>query len=316
MSDPKKRKHHHSVSAHYDHQAQQQAPRSEYYKSGIAHVKTVNNFIKVSLINEFARAGQVVVDLASGRGGDLRKWKLAGAGHLICVDVSLGSVEEAQNRHVTDTHPTETKVEFIVADAWRMNLRRVVPYGCADVVSCQMALHYSFESERTARGALCNIASMLKPGGRCIATLVDGEVMMSKWKWQNSVAHVSMSAHAPEFGLGYHFTLNDAVDGEVEYIVSLSALVKMARTFKLNLVWAKNFHQFFQDQSATSTGRVLMQQMHVPANIEPDQWDTIGMYRIVVFEREPGPLETQVAYIDPAALTESVRNNIRVIVPS
>lgn len=54
--------------------------------------------------------------------------------------------------------------------------------GGFDVVSMMFALHYSFESERLARGMLKNVAGALKKGGRFIGVMPNSNVISSTLK--------------------------------------------------------------------------------------------------------------------------------------
>lgn len=47
----------------------------------------------------------------------------------------------------------------------------MIECGMFDFVSCQFALHYSFETEARARGLLLNISERLKPHGYFICTV-------------------------------------------------------------------------------------------------------------------------------------------------
>lgn len=44
-----------------------------------------------------------------------------------------------------------------------------------DLVSCQFAFHYSFESLQQAEQMLANVSSNLQPGGYFIGTTTDAE---------------------------------------------------------------------------------------------------------------------------------------------
>lgn len=56
-----------------------------------------------------------------------------------------------------------------------------------DLVSCQFALHYAFESEARARMMLQNIATRLKPGGYFIGTIPDANLIVYAGEWRGLV---------------------------------------------------------------------------------------------------------------------------------
>lgn len=59
-------------------------------------LKRYHNAVKRELINRFACKGGRLLDLACGRGGDLRKWFDAGLSYVRGYDLSPGEIEEAK----------------------------------------------------------------------------------------------------------------------------------------------------------------------------------------------------------------------------
>ena len=43
--------------------------------------------------------GAVILDLACGKGGDLRKWGLAKPAHVVCVDIADVSIDQCRTRY-------------------------------------------------------------------------------------------------------------------------------------------------------------------------------------------------------------------------
>ena len=112
-----------------------------------------------------------------------------------------------------------------------------------DLVSCQFALHYCFESLPQAECMLKNISENLKIGGFFIGTTPDSFDIMSRLQasggnsFGNSVFSVtfprgSESEVPPLFGAQYSFHLTEVVDCP-EFLVHFPTLVKLAdRYFK------------------------------------------------------------------------------------
>lgn len=71
------------------------------------------------------------------------------------------------------------QAKFITADLHTARLVHVFPpFIQFDMVSCQFALHYSFESEAKARRLLQNASDRLKPGGTFVGTIPDANVLL------------------------------------------------------------------------------------------------------------------------------------------
>ena len=112
------------------------------------------------------------------QGGDLKKYASAGIGHYVCADHASGSVRDAVDRY-NGSH-CDFPAQFIAADCHRVLLSRSYAPQCwFDLVSCQFALHYSFETRDTASQFMWNVAERLLPGGHFIATLPDSQRLVS-----------------------------------------------------------------------------------------------------------------------------------------
>lgn len=177
-----------------------------------------NNFVKKSLI-QFALdrlatsgaagdAGAAVLDIASGRGGDVGKWvysqsraKMAGApstagvaaavktSHYDCFDVSPECVREAERRFTelvaSSDKPVHCSASFAVADCFADSfLKQTLPssplFGRYHVVTIQFAFHYACQSPALIRDVLTAISNALVPGGVVLITTVDAEVLSQR----------------------------------------------------------------------------------------------------------------------------------------
>lgn len=72
--------------------------KEERLMSSVLHLRNLNNWIKLVLINTYCKEKSRVLDLACGKGGDLKKWKERSIFHYVGVDVADGSIVDAVNR--------------------------------------------------------------------------------------------------------------------------------------------------------------------------------------------------------------------------
>lgn len=149
----------------YDAKAMQAAtaPRSQ--------LQRFHNAVKRDLLVAHVPRGGALLDLACGRGGDLRKWAAGGLSYVRALDVSAESLREAGRRRAA-LCGSDTTVEFEHADlrsAWHD------PRRWYDAVSCMFALHYFFESEQTAQAVFETAARNLRPGGVFFGVVPDGQ---------------------------------------------------------------------------------------------------------------------------------------------
>ncbi|VDL80765.1 unnamed protein product [Nippostrongylus brasiliensis] len=195
-----------TVAHHYN--SVQQTGLAGRAESRIFYLRNLNNWIKSELINEtlkMLRDESVnkmfrprVLDLACGKGGDLRKWKIANVDSVVMADIADVSLTQAQERYeemVQRERFGMFPAEFIHMDACKnyilfdmkkirllssVHLQDILKEKLKgppdfDLVSCQFSMHYSFIDEQSARTFLRNATETLRPGGFLIGTLPDAE---------------------------------------------------------------------------------------------------------------------------------------------
>jgi mRNA (guanine-N7-)-methyltransferase len=190
----------------------------------------------------FAHGADSLLDLACGRGGDIRKWFDAGVGFVKGIDLSPGEVAEARQRYEElrrERPAARTTCQF--ADTPALGLQEWKEDRQYDVVTCMFALHYFFVAEKALHQFLHNVAANLKPGGFFVGTVPDG-------KRVNECIRVAKSFDSPmlriqprwagapaAFGSPYLCAIGDTVtgsekdtEGSLEYLVYGSVLAGVA----------------------------------------------------------------------------------------
>ena len=200
-----------------------------------------HNFVKSCLINRFTKEQSRVLDMCCGNGGDIAKLKAAGCVQYIGVDISQKACERAQAR----LENSQLMGDVIVSDAFGCEMLEIVIHlRSFDVVSCQFALHYSFDSFEHARSALQIVSNALKVGGAFIGTVADGDKLdirrtaLGK-KFGDRYFKVRFKEQDPsEFGDAYAFTFNGAVDNLTEYATRQCTFRRLAESVGLRVdVW-------------------------------------------------------------------------------
>jgi mRNA (guanine-N7-)-methyltransferase len=191
--------------------------------------------------------------------------------------------------------------------------------GTFDVVSCQFALHYSFETEARARQGLQNISLALRDGGLFLGTLPHANWIVKKLRsidglsFGNPLFSISFEQKDdyPLFGHTYKFALMDAIDDCPEYLVNFPTLKRyvlsvkwqdnkrapsyklmnrLASEYGLECVAAHPFHDFVYDKMQNQRHLKLMETMQVfDANgqFSRDCWEVAGVYMTFVFKKLP-----------------------------
>lgn len=258
------------VASHYNNL--EERGRAERSKSRIFHMRNFNNWIKSVLINEFLtkikeanKLGEPlrVLDMCCGKGGDLLKWEKSGITHLICTDIAEVSIQQCEERYKQiveraqrNRHDRLFTAEFFTCDSTLERLREHYkdPSIELNLVSCQFAFHYCFESLKQAECMIRNAAECLRPGGYFIGTIPDANDIMKRQhqadadEFGNEIYRIKFLCDTetpPLFGAKYNFELDGVVNCP-EFLVYFPLLVKLAAKFGLRLILKQRFDEYFE----------------------------------------------------------------------
>ncbi|XP_055952591.1 mRNA cap guanine-N7 methyltransferase-like isoform X2 [Argiope bruennichi] len=263
----------------------------ERKQSRIFYMRNFNNWIKSMLIKEFTEKiryeeKKYVLDIGSGKGGDLLKWKKGNIDYLVCADIAETSVEQCQQRYVEmkERHKRQRErgycfdAEFITADCTKERLKDMYKDSNIEfnIVSCQFAFHYCFESITQARTMLQNISECLKPGGYFIGSVPDAYDIRRRLEdasdccFGNDVYTVTFpSKEQPKlFGAKYDFHLEGVVDCP-EFLVYFPALLKLAKEVDLELLYCKRFEDYYEEKRKIQEGQFLLTKMQALETYPP-----------------------------------------------
>lgn len=263
------------VATHYNNL--EELGRDERSKSRILRMRNFNNWIKSVLINEFLskvkqtnKLGEPlrVLDMCCGKGGDLLKWEKAGITHLICTDIAEKSIEQCEDRYrqmaeryQRNRYEKLFTAEFFTCDSTLKRLREQYkdPSIELNLVSCQFAFHYCFESLKQAECMIRNAAECLRPGGYFIGTIPDANDIMKRQhesdadEFGNEIYRIKFLCDTeapPLFGAKYNFELDGVVNCP-EFLVHFPLLVKLAAKFGLKLILKQRFDEYFDKNKNT-----------------------------------------------------------------
>ncbi|PIA13607.1 guanine-N(7)-methyltransferase [Coemansia reversa NRRL 1564] len=288
------------VAEHYNQRRQLGVQGRMHTK--ITGLRLFNNWIKSIMIRKFAYTGCRVLDLGCGKGGDLRKWAIAGISEYIGMDIAQTSVLQAQKRF-EEMRNTQFSAHFFAQDCYAdplENTMRPSDYQ-ADVISAQFCLHYAFETEKKARQMMHNVSSHLADGGVFICTIPNANWLVKRLKanhdgtrsFGNTVYCVDFAEDASRikrFGTAYAFTLDEAVEDCTEYLVHMPTFIELAKEHGLELEYCRDFHNLFADHTNDHSSVELLRRMRVVDNDRPeisaDEWEAVGIYLAVAFRKK------------------------------
>jgi mRNA (guanine-N7-)-methyltransferase len=303
------------VREHYNKHAAEGNHKTniESRSQGVSYpLKRFHNNIKRALINRFV-VGDRLLDLACGRGGDIRKWfdvavqRRGGGPFKYCkgLDLSPDEIREAQSRYQEIKNEpryvnTLLSCEFVTTD--KLGTHDV----CADgdehsygTVSCMFAIHYFFYSETVLRQFFRNVSRHLKNRGYFIATCPDGKRVLAELGSQDEVAKPLLrlakkwTTPAPEcFGSAFTCHIADTVvqahegfsEGSLEYLVFSNALKAIAKEFDLFPVeddWGRDLNGMFEEPR----GFIRHFKPIFPSASDPSLADASRLFQAIVLQK-------------------------------
>ena len=208
------------IASHYD--AVRTISQKDRARGDLYLLKKFHNGVKRLLIEKYAPTSGTMLDLACGRGGDLRKWP-EGV-RVTGIDVSPNEIDEARKRCAN----LGLHHEFAVVD-----VRRAVPGQVYDGISAMFCMHYFFESEETLRGVLEFVAKSLRRGGKFFGCCPDGR-MVRQFGTSSRYATI-----LPIDDTSYIFSLKDSVLENAtiaEYYVDFGMFKRVAESCGLEFI--------------------------------------------------------------------------------
>ena len=180
-----------------------------------------NLYVKKALINGVSNKGNILIDFACGKAGDLPKWISSELSFVFGIDISSDNIENRLNGACTRylnfkmTNKNMPYALFVNGNS-SLNIRSGTNmfndkanqitksvfgsmgvdkslgpavarqhgkgYNGFDISSCQFAIHYMFENKRTFYNFIRNVAECTKLYGYFIATCYDGRTIFNMLK--------------------------------------------------------------------------------------------------------------------------------------
>ncbi|PRP83451.1 hypothetical protein PROFUN_02831 [Planoprotostelium fungivorum] len=262
-------------------------------QSKILCLKNFNNWIKSVLISVHCPDRANILDLCGGKGGDLNKLMLKKPQNYVLADVAHQSVKDAVDRFNSKRYNNPSA--FIAADCFKKNLLEDLPDNLKfDFVSCQFALHYSFESEERVDSLLYNASCRLNPGRYFVCTIPNAYWIVKRLReadgesFGNPLYRFDFrdKEKLTRFGCTYNFSLVESVDSCPEFLVHIPTLADIGRRYGLELIKCTGSHDYFSENCQAF--ETLLQRMNVfndRGTISKEEWEAAGVYMVVIFRK-------------------------------
>lgn len=202
-------------------------------------------------------AGENLLDLACGRGGDLRKWKdNKNIKYVLGYDINRGSIEEAKTRLKSLNFPKSKKVSFKELDLSANILNCKTKF---DTITSFFAFHYFFKNKTALKSITSSINNCSKPGTKLVLALFDGD-LINALPDETIYKNWSITKQAKKSGIFGNEILvylkKTILDiPEIEYIVPSKVLIEELRKINFELVETKPFAEVLSNKGLTTEER-------------------------------------------------------------
>lgn len=265
-----------------------------------------NLFVKRALIMGVSNRGNTLIDYAVGKAGDLPKWIAGKLDFVFGVDVSKDNIENhidgacARFLNFRKKYHKMPGALFVTGNSG-LNIRSgkalfsekdkqitkaifgqgpkdkgelgegvYKRYGVGEpgfnISSCQFALHYFFESERTMHSFLRNVAECTKIGGYFIGTCYDGQTVFNKLRNKKKGESITfMRGDKKIYEITKQYDQTGFPDDELSlgYVVDVyqESINKVFSEFLVNF---KYLIRIMEDYGFALIGREEAYSMHIP----------------------------------------------------
>jgi SAM-dependent methyltransferase len=160
-------------------------------------IRRHHNDEKRSLIQMVTREGHNILDVGSGFGGDLQKWKHVGAYISMC-EPNIDSLEEAKTR----ARNMKIRVNFYHGDIFAAPRRRY------DVICYNFSLHYIFESRDFFITSLREIRNRMNVGGYFIGIIPNSDKIIFRTPFRDDLGNFFIMEESSSGNFGEKLSVN------------------------------------------------------------------------------------------------------------
>lgn len=210
-------------------------------------MRKFHNKVKLMYLNNYVEKPSKLLDLASGKGGDIFKWN---SNKMITkvdgYDINTESVKEAIRRR--KILKVKKRMNFNVLDLSTNVLNCEEKY---DVITSMFAFHYFYRSPDTLKTIISTLKNCSKKGTILIMTMFDGNLLTQGIQEKNFYVKVDPSNDLRRTtGNKVDVFIKESVldKPETEYLVIPSKLISTLKKIGFKLVEKTNFKDLYDDK--------------------------------------------------------------------
>lgn len=223
-------------------------------------LREFHNDVKLKLLTKYSHLSnaKTVLDIGTGRGGDMHKWHKCNIQNVIGIDINKHFIEEAIKRCKYAKYLMKRSYMFYYTrpdEIFEKYLQKREITHVFDCITSMFAFHYFFKNEVVLDDILRQISSHLKPDGFFIGVCPQGErikeMLGNKLEFKNDVVYLKKTEKMTKsigeeikFMLSGTLYFGDNIMSN-EYLVYEETLKKHAEKYNLKLLEYKNFNEYY-----------------------------------------------------------------------
>ena len=228
--------------------------RGQVFKLVYKHHNRIKKGLFQYTGDQISRSGlpnttQTLLDIGSGKGGDVAKWKAAGYTHVIAVEPDEENrrslISRLENSNSQESDPTK-KIQYRILPIGGQNVSEIIqvvrdfaPKKKVDTISYMLSLSFFFKDVQMLASIRTLVNETLDRGGYFIAFTVDGRALINLFSTPGyftdinnikkaNMTMIDLQLRPPDSkDSSWHVYINipnSIVTEQIEYLTDLSAL--------------------------------------------------------------------------------------------
>jgi hypothetical protein len=228
-------------------------------------MRKYHNKIKEYLYNKYANKSNSLLELCSGRGGDMHKWIFNDIKKVVGYDISSKNIEECIKRmnqlKENNKLKSNSQYEFHNLDLSKSDSFKKIDQEFENVF-CNFGIHYFFESKSTFESILNILDKSLKLNGYFVITFIDDKKLYELFENKKSIFKIdknsnevcyymntNLETQSDMYGNKLKIVLNGnniLGEGSNEFIINFEKFCKLMKENKFQLVETQLFENIYK----------------------------------------------------------------------
>ena len=233
-------------------------------------MRKFHNKIKEDLYKRFVSNTNHLLELCSGRGGDIHKWVNNNVKNVTGYDLSESAITEC-NRRLQQTK-SSTRTEFYQLDLTSPTALDIIKQhqrAQFDNVCCHFGVHYFFKDQTAFQNLISILRDTLNNNGYFIVTFMDNAQIDALFKsddndtissedTESREMHYILNRQPTKFNFGQRLrivlngnTNNFLTEGSNEYIINYKYFCEIMEQSGFKLIETKLFQEIYNSMNMT-----------------------------------------------------------------